>query len=528
MKMKMKRSSLATRLAALLCSAQPLLISDVPSARFRGVAKKTTKIIRNQIKKASHQTMASSVSSYTTGILAELFAPLLMTLGFIIWDKQWVGSAFALNLYKCTTASIGFALASLITRRFIMDDSLFPSDVFTVQNVGYLILSSTLGILIGDWAWLEALRRIGARRVIVVDTIKPFIAALFGWFMLGERLKPLAWLGMAVTVLGVLVVSLESERDVDHEQDDNKEDKEKDSATPIENSMEHVVVEPNDESKVDKLSDSNNAFQLSGTSASTAGTEDLGRSFRFAKGIEDETSNENCDDSIGKSDRSGASTMNSKTTSTCEQPLKSSGHQRRSTPIDLRIGYTLSIFNAFLDTYGSFLTKNYGSGMTSWEINLIRFGFSGVCMVFLSLMLISFDFLAISYKIRKEKPKEDLEEHMKNEEVTEAGIEPGSQTEQSKISEASSWYRLPHMSKKRWVLVSLGVVFVTFLCPALSNYALFRIALGLALTLGSTGPLYALPLTWWIKKETPTYAGCIGAVVAFAGIVLLSLSGELP
>ena len=38
-----------------------------------------------------------------------------------------------------------------------------------------------------------------------------------------------------------------------------------------------------------------------------------------------------------------------------------------------------------------------------------------------------------------------------------------------------------------WLQINAGVALVTFLCPALSNYALFRLALGLAVSLGSVG-----------------------------------------
>ncbi len=133
-----------------------------------------------------------------------------MVIGFIVWDNQWKGSAFALNLFKCTLASIGFLILSFATR----PGEKFPSNVFTQTSVGYLMLSATIGILLGDWIWLEGLRLIGARRVIVIDSCKPFLAALFGWAILGEELKPAAFGGMALTVTGVPIVSLETEKEV--------------------------------------------------------------------------------------------------------------------------------------------------------------------------------------------------------------------------------------------------------------------------------------------------------------------------
>lgn len=119
------------------------------------------------------------------GTLAALLSPLLMSVGFVIWDKHWKGSAFALNLLKCSLASLGFLLLSLLTRL----DAPFSASVFTDEAVYYLAVSSAIGILVGDIAWLEALRVIGARRVIVVDTLKPFLSALLGYAVLGEELN---------------------------------------------------------------------------------------------------------------------------------------------------------------------------------------------------------------------------------------------------------------------------------------------------------------------------------------------------
>lgn len=144
----------------------------------------------------------------TTGVLAAVSSPLLMTIGFVIWDKEWKGSAFALNMFKGSLASVGFLLLSIITRL----DAPFNSDVWKLTDVNYLVLSAVIGILIGDAAWLEALRIIGARRVILVDTLKPFLSALLGYFILGEHLNAWAYVGMVLTVLGVTVVSLEKDK----------------------------------------------------------------------------------------------------------------------------------------------------------------------------------------------------------------------------------------------------------------------------------------------------------------------------
>ena len=86
------------------------------------------------------------------------------------------------------------------------------TNVFTTTTVEYLILSSTLGIIIGDVLWLEALQLLGAKHVIVIDSLKPFVAAILGKVSVDEVLKGPAWGGMVLTVIGVGVVSWEEKR----------------------------------------------------------------------------------------------------------------------------------------------------------------------------------------------------------------------------------------------------------------------------------------------------------------------------
>ena len=154
------------------------------------------------------------LASEAAGIGAALTAPLVMTLGFLLWDDHWKGSAFSLNLFKCTLASIGFLILS-VTVPFqrgdqgARDESIFPPDVFTGEVIGFLFLSSTIGIVIGDWTWLQALKILGAKRVIMIDSLKTFVAALFGWLLLGEKLRAEAFGGIILTVIGIAIVSFE-------------------------------------------------------------------------------------------------------------------------------------------------------------------------------------------------------------------------------------------------------------------------------------------------------------------------------
>lgn len=423
--------------------------------------------------------------SFGSGVVAALAAPLLMTIGFIVWDEQWRGSAFSLNMFKCTLASLGFLVISLTTR-----SPVFPSDIFTSASVGFLMLSSTIGILVGDWLWLEGLRLLGARRVIVVDSCKPFLAALLGWAILGEALRPAAWGGMALTVVGVLIVSFESEKDGDTTNDSGvaNEMGREHSTEEIDEINSDVLqcVEGNDLESIDEATDTGETIkQTTPLDAPFAITTDTAMDAEAVTNIQ-----------------AGEYEAN-------EEKLE---RRRISTPSRYRRGYAMAVVNVVLDTYGSLLTKEHGVGMTTWEINLIRFGFAGAVMLSMSVAMHLKRCFNNMHRRKIEKKRETFAE---------------GELEEEHDKWTGDWYSLPgNMNRKSWFYVCIGVAFVTFGAPALSNYALFQIALALTLTLTSVGPLYALPLSWLLQHDRATLRACIGACLAVGGIVVLSFRGQ--
>ena len=369
--------------------------------------------------------------SFALGIIAAIAAPFLMVLGFIIWDNHWTGSAFALNMYKCTLAGLAFAVLSLVARE---TDEIFPRDVFTPNAVGALMLSSTVGILIGDWTWLEGMRLLGSRKVIIMDSLKPFLAVFLGRVVLGEKLQRAAFVGLVLTVVGVSLVGFEKE---ETGQDD-----------------EDLLPDGHVETSV--LNESSTLIE------------------------------EKCE--------------NKRTTERFDSYAERRRQQRLPRK-EIQHGFFWSISNVLLHTFGALLTKTYGRGMTTWEINLIRFGFAGLCMLLLSFFM----------KLRRA---------LSSSSTTSSGTNDAG-------TKAEEWYELPRIKGSSWIKVSLGVFFVSFLMPALTNYAMFEIALALLLTLESIGPLYSLPLSYILEEEKPTCRSCLGAFLAVVGIVILSFRGTI-
>ncbi len=361
----------------------------------------------------------------------------------------------------------GFAIPSTTSPREYNEDvegDELQSSVFTTVNVGYLILSSTLGIIVGDVLWLEALCILGAKHVIVIDSIKPFGAAILGRVVLDEVLMPPAWGGMILTVVGVGVVAWEEQRS-----SSSPPPKASHSANtaPTQQVKEEEVAgttESNVESSVEGLDGSPRAHDEQGILASA-----------FDLSSENNSAGGNC-----------------------------------TTQTNYKRGYTCALVNVLADSVGSLLTRKYGEGMTTWSINLIRFGFAGVVLVGIST--------GMRLKQQGSRSSNTHNNHGNSMAIDKIDIETES-------NEQPRWFELPTLTRKGWARITTGVGLVTFLCPALSNYSLFQIALGLAVSLGSVGPLYGLILDWPFNGKRPTVTGCVGALFAVAGVVLLCFWG---
>ena len=71
------------------------------------------------------------------------------------------------------------------------------------RRLAYLAASGVVGLVIGDLALFEALRRIGPRLALLVMALAPVFAAGAGLVLLHERPGPMALAGIAVTLAGV-------------------------------------------------------------------------------------------------------------------------------------------------------------------------------------------------------------------------------------------------------------------------------------------------------------------------------------
>jgi drug/metabolite transporter (DMT)-like permease len=93
-----------------------------------------------------------------------------------------------------------FAAILLTATLFLLRE---PLTKINPLGLGVLIISGAVGIGLGDTAYFEALKHLGARQAVLLGTLAPPMTALLALVFLGEDLRTTAWLGIFITVGGV-------------------------------------------------------------------------------------------------------------------------------------------------------------------------------------------------------------------------------------------------------------------------------------------------------------------------------------
>ncbi|PIG94169.1 DMT family transporter [Gloeocapsopsis sp. IPPAS B-1203] len=134
--------------------------------------------------------------SNLTGEFAALSAAFLWALASVIYSR--VGQSIhplELNLFKGAIAVV------LLLFTILISGDVLPALAF--NNYFLLILSGMLGIGLGDSAFLTALKYLGARRTLLMETLAPPMTAVLALLFLQEQLSLAAWCGIITTILGV-------------------------------------------------------------------------------------------------------------------------------------------------------------------------------------------------------------------------------------------------------------------------------------------------------------------------------------
>src|SRR6476661_7973137 len=133
-----------------------------------------------------------------TGQLLALLTALLWTMSSLSFEaaSKRAGSV-AVNLIRLVMAFVLLCILGAISRGRPL-----PTDASAYQWK-WLLISGFVGFFIGDLCLFRALVLLGARLSTLIMSLAPIIAAVTGYFVLGERLGAWSFLGMMITLIGI-------------------------------------------------------------------------------------------------------------------------------------------------------------------------------------------------------------------------------------------------------------------------------------------------------------------------------------
>lgn len=133
------------------------------------------------------------------GEIAALGAAFLWALATVIFGR--LGKYLSPLVLNVTKGAIAVLLLSLTLGLLRQAPVGLNGTTFSL-----LLASGILGIGVGDTAYFAALNRLGPRRALLMETLAPPMAALIALICLGEALSLTAWMGIGLTLLGVVWV----------------------------------------------------------------------------------------------------------------------------------------------------------------------------------------------------------------------------------------------------------------------------------------------------------------------------------
>jgi Predicted membrane protein len=126
----------------------------------------------------------------------------------------WTITAIAFEIAGKKVGSLSVNLIRLVIAfifltgyNFVVRGLPFPVDATATQWL-WLSISGIVGFVLGDLFLFQAYVVIGARISMLIMALAPFVAAIIGWFVLGETMNIKQFIALLLTFSGICIVVL--------------------------------------------------------------------------------------------------------------------------------------------------------------------------------------------------------------------------------------------------------------------------------------------------------------------------------
>ena len=132
------------------------------------------------------------------------FAALLVAFFWSITALSFEAASKKVGSLPVNIIRLVIGLVFLSVMNWMSRGLLLPIDA-SLHNWIWLSVSGLIGFVIGDFLLFKSFTVIGSWLAMLIMTLAPPMAALFGWFLLDERLSMLSLAGIVITLAGIIV-----------------------------------------------------------------------------------------------------------------------------------------------------------------------------------------------------------------------------------------------------------------------------------------------------------------------------------
>ena len=150
------------------------------------------------------------------GEFAALLTAIFWTITALAFESasKKVGS-LSTNIIRLMLAFVFIGIYGLVVR-----GSFLPVGA-SAHNWIWLSLSGLVGFVLGDLFLFQAYVVVGARVSMLIMSLTPPITAFIGWIVMGEKLTLQNFIGMVLTLSGIILVLFNREPQVDEDNNQN-------------------------------------------------------------------------------------------------------------------------------------------------------------------------------------------------------------------------------------------------------------------------------------------------------------------
>ncbi|MFB9215921.1 DMT family transporter [Vibrio sinaloensis] len=124
----------------------------------------------------------------------------------MVWAAAtWIYSQFSHQFSALQLNIIKGVIASAMMLLVLPIDGL-PTAQIETQHILILAVSGVIGIAVGDSAYFASLKRIGANKTLLLESLAPPLSGVLALLVLGSVLSLQSWLGVVVTTVAVTLV----------------------------------------------------------------------------------------------------------------------------------------------------------------------------------------------------------------------------------------------------------------------------------------------------------------------------------